>query len=50
MSSMDELTIEEIRRLNVLGYIAITGNGHVTAVVEEDRADKAELERCVNGY
>ena len=48
--SMDELTIDEIQRLNALGFIAITGNGHVVAVVEEDKADRFEQERTAHGY
>jgi hypothetical protein len=50
MNSMDELTIDELQRLYVLGFIAITGNGHVVAVVEEDKADRFEQERVRYGY
>ena len=50
MNSMDELTIEELQRLYVLGFIAITGNGHLAAVVEADKADEYEESRCEHGY
>ena len=50
MNSMDELTIEELQRLYVLGFVAITGNGHVVAVVEEDKVDRFEQERTKHGY
>ena len=50
MSAMDELTVDELMRLNSLGFIAITGNGHVTAIVEEDKAEDAERARVEHGF
>ena len=50
MNSMDEMTIEELQRLHILGFVAITGNGHCVAVVEEDKAERFEQERAKNGY
>lgn len=48
--TMDNLTIEEMERLNTLGFIAITGNGHLVAVIEEEKAEEYEISRCENGY
>lgn len=49
-TTMNDLTVDEIQRLNALGFIAITGNGHVVAVVEEDKAERYEQERAAHGY
>ena len=48
--TMDELTIDECRKLNTLGFITITGNGHVAAVVEEDKVEEYEESRCEHGF
>lgn len=48
--AMDEMTIEELTRLYVLGFVAIIGNGHLAAVVESNKADDYEQERCKHGY
>jgi hypothetical protein len=50
MSAMDTLTVDELRRLNTLGFVAICSNGHVIAVVEEDKAEEKEKERTEHGY
>ena len=50
MNTMDELTIDELRRLNTLGFVAITGNGHLAAVVEADKVEEYEELRCKHGY
>ena len=50
MNTMDELTIDELRRLNTLGFVAITGNGHLAAVVEADKVEEYEEERTKHGY
>ncbi|MBP5332399.1 MAG: hypothetical protein J6Y89_11170 [Lachnospiraceae bacterium] len=48
--AMDEITLEELQRLHILGFVAITGNGHLAAVVEEDKAERIEQERAKYGY
>lgn len=49
-TAMDEMTIEELERLHILGFVAITGNGHLAAVVEADKVDEYEEERTRHGY
>ena len=49
-STLDELTIDELMKLNSLGFVVITGNGHVAAVCEEDQAERFEKERTEHGY
>jgi len=49
-TSLDELTINEMERLATLGFILIAGNGHVAAVIEEDKAERFEKERSEKGY
>jgi len=49
-STLDELIIDELMKLNSLGFVVITGNGHIAAVCEEDQAERFEKERTEHGY
>lgn len=43
---MDEMTIEEVQRQYVTNrLVAVTGNGHLYALVPEDKVEEAEKER-----
>lgn len=50
--TMDNMTIEELINLNALGYICITGNGHLVAIVPniEANCEMWEKRRCEHGY
>lgn len=49
--AMNDLTVYEVRLLHDLhGLNAITGNGQLTALVDDKNVKKAEAERCANGY
>ncbi len=48
--ALDDMTIEEIVRLHVLGFDLISGDGHAFAVVESDKVEEYEnLRRQNNG-
>ena len=48
--AMTSLTIAEAIAFQVKGYAVIVGNGQVTAIVPEERAEAEEVRRCENGY
>ena len=49
MQEMDNLTVGELERLYTMGFITVTGNGHVAAVVTEEKVDKVDQERSQHG-
>ena len=49
MNEMDNLTVGELERLYTMGMITVTGNGHVAAVVIEEKVDKVDQERSQHG-
>lgn len=48
--TMNEITFAEMDKLMTLGYVAITGNGQLVAIVPKERAKEFEELRCANGY
>ena len=48
--AMNSLTLTEAIAFQVKGYAVIVGNGQVTAIVPEERAEAEEVRRCENGY
>ena len=49
MEKMDDLTLGELMNLSSMGFIVVTGNGHVAAVVEEEKVDRIDQERSRHG-
>ncbi len=49
MNEMDCLTLVELMKLYSMGFIVVTGNGHVAAVVEEEKVDRIDQERSRHG-
>ena len=47
---MDGIKIAEMLALNTEGFVAITGNGHIIAIVEERDTERAEERRMLYGY
>jgi len=51
IETMDELSVYEVRLLHQLyGLNAITGNGHLCAMVSKEKTAEAEKERTAKGY
>lgn len=50
--AMDNMTVFEARMLAVEGFRTVIGNGHLFAVVEDDKehTEKWEALRVENGY
>ena len=49
MNEMDSLTIGELERLYTMGLVSVTGNGHLAAVVVEEKVDQIDQERSRHG-